>query len=181
METINKKNGTLHEFLDMMEAVFTSAVVVLLMFTFIFRIVSVDGSSMNNTLMDEDKLITTHLLYKPEAGDIVVLNSDLEEYERLIKRVIAISGQTIDIEEASGKVIVDGEYINEPYVKGLTSALSNYDYPITIPDGYVFVMGDNREHSTDSRDELVGFVNVDDILGKAVLRFLPFSSFGKID
>lgn len=184
-EALKKKSGFFHETMDMLESVIISATVVLLIFTFLFRIVTVDGSSMNKTLANEDKIIITHLFYEPKAGDIVVFNSNNKILGRLIKRVIALPGQKVDIDTATGKVKVDGEYIDEPYVNGLTYPLSDYDYPVEVPPGCVFVMGDNRfhdgaNHSTDSRDELVGFVDIDTILGKAVFRFMPFSSFGKI-
>lgn len=186
-EFLKKKSGMLHDILDMAESVLISATAVLLIFTFLFRIVAVNGGSMNNTLMNGDKLIITHLFYKPEVGDIVVFANDspILVDKHLIKRVIALPGQTVDIDEASGNVLVNGKYIDEPYVNGLTYPLSPYDYPVTVPEGCIFVMGDNRfhdgkNHSTDSRDDLVGFVDIDTIVGKVIFRFLPFSELGKI-
>ena len=190
-ETLKKKSGFLHEFMDMLESVFTSATVVLLIFTFLFRIVTVDGTSMCNTLQNDDKLIVNHMFYEPERGDIIVFESGIDGLGRLVKRVIALPGQTVDIDVESARVKVDGEYIDEPYVFGVTYPISDYDYPVTVPSGCVFVMGDNRwhedangtarNHSTDSRDELVGFVDCDKIIGKVLLRFFPFSSLGFVD
>ena len=155
-------------------------IVLVLLMTFAFRQVTVDGVSMMDTLQDNDRLIITDIFYTPSAGDIVVI-SHAENYDKpLIKRIIATAGQTLSIDFETGEVVVDGVLLDETYAKGITQAVSRnpMEIPSVIPEGYVFVMGDNREHSLDSRSSDIGLIAVDDIIGKAVLRIYPFSSFG---
>ena len=157
---------------EWVEAAVFSLIVVVLVFAFIFRIVGVDGTSMMTTLKDSDRLILTHLLYEPERGDIVVINRYTDE--PLVKRVIGVAGDTVEIDEEQHKVRLNGELLDEPYVDFPTPA---YDMTgaVVIPEGYVFVMGDHRDNSHDSRWDDIGPVPVGDILGRAVLRIWPFT------
>ena len=113
-------------------------------------------------------------------GDIVIVNNDNPALEKVIvKRVIATEGQTVDIDFDSGEVKVDGKVLQEDYINNLTLLdEGGHNYPVTVPENCVFVMGDNRMNSTDSRSPLVGFVPEDEILGKVSLRIFPFSRFG---
>lgn len=189
-----KKGTTFSDFMEIVESVIISVFAVLLIFTFVCRPVTVDGTSMVPTLQDADKLIMRMMGYSPKCGDIVIVeNESSYRYEngtdgkiidgsgmekRLIKRVIAVGGQTVDIDFEAHTVTVDGEQLYESYINEPTELNAGmFDYPVTVPEGYVFVMGDNRNNSTDSRSPLVGFVKEEDVIGKAVLRFYPFDKF----
>lgn len=153
---------------------------VILFFTFVFRLAAVNGESMLPTLVDKDRLIVSYLFYTPKNGDIVIVNNDNPALEKVIvKRVIATEGQTVDIDFDSGEVKVDGKVLQEDYINNLTLLdEGGHDYPVTVPENCVFVMGDNRMNSLDSRDSRVGFVPEEEILGKVSLRIFPFSRFG---
>lgn len=157
------------------EAAIFALVCVVLVFTFLFRIVGVDGESMQNTLMDRDRLILTHNFYTPARGDIVVINRYTSE--PLVKRIIALGGDTIDIDPDTQMVFINGEQIEEPYLDCKTPPME-FTGPYTIPAGYVFVMGDNRVNSHDSRSSDICAVKVKDIMGKAVFRIWPLPDIG---
>ena len=164
---------------DFIELFVFTLVVIMILTTFVFRHSIVDGSSMEGTLQDGDHLIIYDLFYTPKSGDIIVFEDySTEHIKPLVKRVIATEGQTVKI-DVFGDVYVDGIMLDEDYVY-----LDGYDaitkpLECTVPEGEVFVMGDHRNSSSDSRS--FGTVKVDSILGKAILRFLPFSGFGTID
>lgn len=153
-----------------------SLLLLVVLFTFFFRIVRVDGDSMDNTLQDGDQLLLMTTVSDYQRGDIVVV--DRYTVEPLVKRVIAVGGDTIKIDEG-GLVYLNGALLNEPYAaaytpqKGCTEA-------VVIPEGYVFLMGDNRDTSLDSRLPEIGLVLEKDLIGKAVLRVSPISSLGGI-
>ena len=153
--------------------------VVTILFTFFFRLVAVDGSSMYPTLVDKDYLVLeSNFFYRNvKQGDIVVLKVDYFE-EPIVKRVIATGGQTVNIDFEQGLVYVDGEllqeeYINEPTYKSYIEYGMGLEYPVTVPEGSVFVMGDNRNESADSRFAPVGCVPESQISGRALLVLLP--------
>lgn len=190
------KNSFLQELLEIAETMIVSVFVVLLLFTYLCRPVTVDGRSMNPTLLDNDKLVMYRLFYEPKRGDIVVVNnhngnllnkegqvisSGYSLNENLIKRVVAVEGEELNIDFEAGVVMIDGEPIQEDYINDKT--LTNdgaFVYPITIPKGYIFVMGDNRNHSTDSRSSAVGLVSVDDVIGRTYFRYYPLSDIGLV-
>lgn len=180
-----KKKGSIgevvfNEIIEWLESFVFAIFIVILLFTFIFRIVQVDGPSMEDTLHDGDRLILTHFNYTPKRGDIVVLNSEGLN-ETIIKRVIAVGGDTVSIDFLKGEVTVNGEVLKENYIKELTYLEEGRAIKdLTVGDGQVFVMGDNRNHSTDSRNAKVGLVNNDDILGKAIFRIYPVSKAGSV-
>ena len=146
--------------------------------SFVFTMVVVEGPSMQHTLESGDKLGVVRLGYTPKAGDIVVFYPHGNKSRPYIKRVIATGGQTVEIHDSS--VFVDGKELEEPYLGSPTTNPGNQIYPLIIPEGYIFAMGDNREHSLDSRSKEVDLVPEKDIVGKAWFRLMPFDRFGSL-
>ncbi len=186
----SKNKKIFKEMLDWIVSIAVALVAVILINQFLLIQVEVDGSSMVPTLQHGDRLFAYRLAYEPEYGDIVVLDPNQNDdsvkgklmFDRVlyIKRVIATEGQTIDIK--NGKVYVDNKPIREDYIaEGAVTRSGSTDLPLTVPKDCVFVMGDNREHSKDSRDQSVGIVSEDRLVGKAVFRLLPFDSFGPVE
>ena len=165
---------------DWLESIVSALVVCILLFVFIGRTVCVIGSSMVPTLEEGDRLVISKLFYEPEYGDIVVLRKEAFANYPIVKRVIATEGQTVDIDFEEGIVYVDGRALDEPYTNSPTNDRENFEEPVTVPAGCVFVMGDNRNRSTDSRTDSIGCVDTRYIIGKAYFRLTPFSKFGKI-
>ena len=165
-------------------AIFTALIVVLLILTFFVRQVTVSGGSMNDTLKNDDRLLVTNFMYTPKNGDIVIISHGSSYSDPIVKRVIAVGGQRLDINYDTNEVIVDGVVQYEPYIKGKTRQLSNStsleEYGNIIPEGYIFVMGDNREGSLDSRSKDIGLIPVSNVIGKAQLRIIPFDTFGSV-
>lgn len=159
-------------------SIFVMAVVAIAVaFTFMFRTVSVDGGSMNPTLWDGDRLIITSGLGKVKYGDIVVASQPNPLEKTLIKRVIATEGQQVDIDFHKGIVYIDGVELVENYIADPTTLNEGVEFPVVVPEGCVFVMGDNRLHSTDSRSTMIGFIDTDYVMGKVVFRMLPEFDF----
>ena len=165
-------------------ALFWALAIVLLILTFGVRQVTVSGKSMTDTLQDADRLLVTNFIYTPQNGDIVVISHGSSYDQPIIKRVIAVEGQRLEINYENGDVAVDGVLQHEPYIKGVTRPLSDplslEEYGNVIPKGYVFVMGDNREGSLDSRSNEIGLIPLNNIIGKAQWRIMPFDSFGTV-
>ena len=160
---------------EWVQALVCSVLAVVLLFTFVIRLIGVDGHSMMPTLQDGDRLLVlSSLLYDDYTyGDIVVLRKAEFLEEPIVKRVIATEGQTVDIDFESGSVYVDGELLEEPYVNELTFLEEGTEFPLTVPEGSIFVMGDNRNHSSDSRDSRLGTVDTRYVIGKAVVLAFP--------
>ena len=154
----------------------TWLVVILLVFLLLFRVVVVSGPSMNNTLLHGDYLLLLNNVFyhEPEHGDIVVVSKDsYKDGEPIIKRVIATEGQWVDIDFDAGIVYVNGTALNEPYTNTATNLYEGVNFPLMVGEGCVFVMGDNRNESKDSRSPEIGQVDKREILGKAIFLFLP--------
>ena len=187
--------------LDFTEQLLLCFCIVVLAFSFLFRICVVSGDSMLPTLKDGQRLLVSDLLYEPEAGDIVIFHQTSETNpfynEPILKRVVATAGQTVCINFTRGTVTVDGVLLDEPYIQ-LTDRWTGMDiqrytlyadhhmsyhpnengtteaiFEIAVPDGNLFVMGDNRNNSTDSRSIEIGQVDRRELLGKALFLALP--------
>lgn len=157
---------------DWVNSIIIAVVAVVILLTFCFRLIDVDGTSMETTLINTDKVIVTNLFYTPNNGDVVVISHG-EEYDKpLVKRVIATEGQSLKIDFETGEVFVDGKLLDEPYIQEPTIE-GNAEIPEVIPQGKVFVMGDNRPVSLDSRYHEVGLIDVDSIIGKAQYVIIP--------
>lgn len=155
---------------DFASILVSAVLAVCLIFTFVFKISAVDGDSMNNTLRNGDKVLITARDWTVERGDIVVISQPNAFNKVLIKRVIATEGQTVEINGKTHQVIVDGEVLDEPYIAEPLVVQGAWSYPLTVPKGCVFVMGDNRNRSTDSRDSAVGMIDTRYIVGESIYR-----------
>ena len=175
------KKSPLENFYELFESIVIALLVIIVLVVFVFRAVTVDGDSMEPNFHHTDKLLTTNMFYKAEKGDIVVVDKNNILGKPVIKRVIATAGDTIKYECATGDVYVNGEKLSEDYIL-LDNSPNPYteDIETTVKEGYIFVMGDNRNHSNDSRNSEIGQINEKNILGKAVLRIYPFNSIGVV-
>ena len=160
-------------------------VCIILIFTFVGRFIYVSGHSMEPTLYDKDMMIIQELGYTPKQGDVVVLTKPSEIADGpIVKRVIATEGQTVEIDYEASCVYVDGEKIDDSYLGESMRQPSDPNMSITsvtVPEGCIFVMGDNRNHSNDSRDVRLGVIDERYVIGRAVFVVLPFENFGAIE
>ena len=174
-----KRVNRMSRLFDFVEMLVLTVVAVLLIATFLVRHTLVQGRSMENTLLDGQHLLISDVNYQPKNGDVIVfvpLNQE-NRSTPFIKRVIAVEGQTVEIR--SGVVLVDGLSLPEDYLS-LSKGRSYYPETV-VPEGYVFVLGDNRTNSHDSREDDVGMVDVRSILGKVVCRVWPLSTIGTVE
>lgn len=169
----NVKKKFIDEVLEWFRSLALTFITVVLLFTFTIKTARVNGTSMNATLQDGDFLVLRSIFYTPKQFDIIAANCyGLDEV--IVKRIIAVGGQTVDIDFMSGTVYVDGVALDEPYINNATTNDEGaFTYPITVDEGYYFCLGDNRQISKDSRHPDVGLVSREDILGKAFLRVYP--------
>ena len=186
---IKEKNSTIkNDLFEWLEILISALMILVIMFTFVFKIVTISGDSMKNTLNSGEKVIISNIGFTPQYGDIVVISrnanniADMQDANTpIIKRVIATEGQVVDIDFFEGIVYVDGVALDEPYTKTPTNLSEGIEFPVVVDVGCVFVLGDNRNDSTDSRSPNIGDSGMIDtryILGKALFRVFPFSGFG---
>lgn len=169
----NQTTPAMRGAIEWLESIASAVAVILIVFIFVFQPARVDGASMLPTLQDGDKILLRSAFYTPKQGDIVVVDSYNNYDETLVKRVIAVGGDTIDIDGATGEVWVNGIVLDEPYILAPTIDVGDVAFPITVPQGSVFVMGDNRPGSLDSRFNKIGMIDARDIMGKVFFRLMP--------
>ena len=179
------------EFFEWFDIVAVALITVIILFGFVFRVVTISGTSMLNTLKGGEIVVISNLFYEPKQSDIVVVSrntfnsaEDISEGKGpIIKRVIATENQTVDIDFQKGIVYVDGVALEEEYISTPTNQKHDVDFPVTVPKGHIFVLGDNREVSLDSRSSNIGNNGMIDkryVLGHAVFRVLPLEKMGSL-
>ena len=197
-----KGSKSFASFFDIFESLIFAIICVVIIFTFFARLSIVEGPSMTPTLIDGEYLVIGNLFgtYTPKDGDIVVIHGNFEYSvgatnakrtykldKPIVKRVIATSGQTLKIDYNTMSVYVDGNLLEEDYINTFTARslhifmkdkIKDGVFEVVVPEGKAFVMGDNRDDSTDSR--IIGFIDYDLIVGKVILRVLPINKFGKV-
>ena len=173
----NNKNKSWRFVYDWLDSLIYAILLILLIFTFFFRVVGVNGDSMNPTLQSGDWLTVSAITDEVQTGDIVVITQPNSLNEPLIKRVIAKGGDTVNIDFIEGTVTVNGKILYEPYISEKTEVSGDYVYPLEIPEGYIFVMGDNRNNSLDSRFRTIGLIDERYVLGVAETRIYPFGDW----
>jgi signal peptidase I len=180
-EAVEQQESMRVDLYEWIQSRMTALVICMAIFIFIIRVIDVSGSSMFPTLHDGDKMLVSNLFYTPHAGDVVVFKTDRYDPERaLVKRVIATEGQEISIDFDRGIVYIDGLPVEEDYIAELTKTKLDFIGPQTVPEGCMFVMGDNRNASTDSRKKEIGMVDQRMLLGRAYYVIFPLSDTGWI-
>ena len=172
MQKQEKQTAKGRDLYEWVQSLVGSVLVVVAIFTFVIRMMGVDGHSMLNTLQHGDRLLVVNsMLYH---DDIVILRKNgVFDDDPIVKRVIAVEGQTVDIDFAEGIVYVDGEALEEDYIREPTYTAEGTEFPLTVPEGSIFVMGDNRNGSSDSRDYRLGTVDTRYVIGKAAFLIFP--------
>ena len=175
LETEEEPKKIDRNFYEWVQALVVSVLAVMLVFTFVIRMISVDGTSMLPSLQHGDRLLVLDSAWCGDFryGDIVVLRKDGFYYEPIVKRIIAVGGQTVDIDFSTGSVYVDGKLLEEDYINERTYDDEGMEFPLTVDEGCIFVMGDNRNASDDSRNPRLGIVDERYVLGRAVFLLLP--------
>lgn len=176
MQEQEKQTAKGRDLYEWVQSLVGSVLVVVAIFTFVIRMMGVDGHSMLNTLQHGDRLLVVNsmLYHDYKCGDIVILRKNgVFDDDPIVKRVIAVEGQTVDIDFAEGIVYVDGEALEEDYIREPTYTAEGTEFPLTVPEGSIFVMGDNRNGSSDSRDYRLGTVDTRYVIGKAAFLIFP--------
>lgn len=176
MQEQEKQTAKGRDLYEWVQSLVGSVLVVVAIFTFVIRMMGVDGHSMLNTLQHGDRLLVVNsmLYHDYKYGDIVILRKNgVFDDDPIVKRVIAVEGQTVDIDFTEGIVYVDGEALEEDYIREPTYTAEGTEFPLTVPEGSIFVMGDNRNGSSDSRDYRLGTVDTRYVIGKVAFLIFP--------
>ncbi len=183
-EVLSRGDSLKQDLYFWLQALVTALIALILLFTLVGRIIGVDGTSMMPTLAHNDLLLLRSIGYTPKQGDVVVLTKEFAYITQpIVKRVVAVGGQTVKVDQDSGLVYVDGIPLDEPYLGEPMRDSGDFyktNLELTVPEGSVYVMGDNRNHSSDSRDARLGAVDERYILGQAVFILFPFRNLGVI-
>lgn len=191
---IERKDKVKADIYDWIEVFVSALAIVVIMLSFVLRIATVKGHSMERTLSDSQVVVMSNMFYTPSQGDIIVIQQNGGYFETpIVKRVIATGGQTLSIDFEKWEVKVDGNVIDESsYVYFRNTSMDVEEYysvydayldtngVMTVPEGYLFVMGDNRNESSDSRSIYVGFVRESEVLGKVIFRMFPINKIGAV-
>ena len=168
-----KANAAVSFIFDVTDSLKGAVIAAFVIFCLVFRVIGVEGTSMMPTLHDGDWVAVSGISMNIKKGDIVIITQPWERNVPIVKRVVATGGDTVDIDFALGEVFVNGEKLNEPYIDEPTTLSYDVQFPLTVPEGKVFVMGDNRGDSLDSRSSKIGCIDERYILGKVMIRLYP--------
>lgn len=170
------------EIYDWIQCLISALIICVVIFVFCIRVIDVNGTSMLPTLQHGNKMLVSGMFFKPKYGDVVVFKSDTYDPNKaLVKRVIAVGGDEINIDFDKGVVYVNGEPVDEPYINDLTATKIDFIGPKEVPDNCVFVMGDNRNASTDSRDSRIGMVDSRTIIGRVYYVIFPLNELRMVE
>lgn len=165
---------------DVVATLESAVIILMLFFSLMFRPAAVIGDSMLPNFSGGDRVACVHSFSGYERGDVIIISHATRKDESIIKRVIAVGGDTVDIDFYKGTVSVNGQVLDEPYVGTPTNLSYDMKFPLTVPEGKLFVLGDNRNDSIDSRSTDIGLINENKVLGKVIFRFYPFNKIGVI-
>lgn len=172
-----QKRGTTALY-DVADVAVSAMIIIMVIFIFLFRFAGVSGGSMLPTLHGGDWLVVSSAVYdEPQYKDVVIITQPNAFHEPIVKRVIATGGQTVDIDPVAGVVYVDGKALDEPYTLEPTYTLDDIQFPLKVPEGMLFVMGDNRNESSDSRSSKIGLIDQRYVLGKVSGRVMPLGKW----
>lgn len=175
-----EKKDPARDLFEWYDALVFALAAIVLIFLLFARVITVSGRSMEPTLYGGEHVLVQSMLYEPRRGDIVVVDGYSAYGTPIVKRIIGLGGDTIDIDFSAGVVTRNGQVLDETYISAPTTLQLDVQFPVTVPEGKVFVLGDNRPNSKDSRSSEIGFPDERDILGRVLWRITPLTKFGAV-